>query len=203
MIVVWSPVSVEGAAFSVENSSDVAVSVTQKGVFAPPVPSRSTQIHILLPLVFPYFLFSFPLLLPHSLFTLLYTASLFSLISPHLSLLSSSLPSLLSSITLLFSILTSSSYPIVLLFSLLSLPRYRGVTEPVNVTDDNDPARYVLDNTIARTYCLHLKNIIKAYLLRLLFLTFSFLPSLYPPLHPSNLPFPLPLPLLSPLHLSS
>ena len=91
VIVVWSPVTVEGAAFSVENSSDVAVSVTQKGVFAPPVPSRSTQIPILLPLVFPYFLFSFPLLLPHSLFTLLYTASLFSLISPHLSLLSSPL----------------------------------------------------------------------------------------------------------------
>jgi hypothetical protein len=44
VIVVWSPASVEGAAFSVENSSDVAVSVTQKGVFAPPVPLRSAEL---------------------------------------------------------------------------------------------------------------------------------------------------------------
>lgn len=38
VIVVWAPATEEGAAFSVKNDAEVAVSLIQSGSFSPPVP---------------------------------------------------------------------------------------------------------------------------------------------------------------------
>jgi hypothetical protein len=142
VIVVWSPASVEGAAFSVENSSDVAVSVTQKGVFAPPVPLRSAELTLRshcahsmywyqASLFTPAFV---PLFLLSNIFINQFFVCIFVTPPFTLFLISSSFsPPLLRNF--LTSIHSSHSF---------LLPLFRGMTEPLPTTEDNDPARYVL-----------------------------------------------------------